>query len=630
MDTRERMQMPGGYMGRILWVDLASQRVDDESLPADLLRDYLGGYGVGVRLIYQRQRPGVKPLGPDNILGVATGPLTGTPALIGSRFVVMGRSPLTGTWGDANCGGHFGPALKAAGYDALFFLGQAERPLYLLLDDGRAELRDAGTLWGKDTAQVEEALRAEFGKKAQVACIGPAGEKLSLISAVINDKGRAAGRSGLGALMGSKRLKAIVARGNRPVPLANGDRARALRRAYLKTLDHPTARSLREYGTCGGLESSVRRGDAPVKNWAVAGLEHFPKAAALSGESVVRYQTKRYGCWGCPISCGGLVEVAAGPYATRGHKPEYETLAAFGSNCLNDSLESIVRLNDLCNRYGLDTISAGSVIAFAMECYERGLLSVRDTDGIELRWGDAEAILAMTEKVARREGFGEVLADGVRAAAERIGKGAEEFAVHLQGQELPMHDPRFSPGYATTYLLDATPGRHTQGGAAYGRLPGVEVPVPPRRQCSGKAELQRTLGNLFHVVNAAGLCTFGVMCIDVHSVPEFLAAITGWEVTMEECDRTGERIGTLRHLFNLREGLNPLAFPVPGRMVGKPPLPDGPLAGVTVDLEIMVREYLGLMGWDTATALPGRERLEELGLGFALEDLRVLYGEEGR
>jgi len=269
-------------------------------------------------------------------------------------------------------------------------------------------------------------------------------------------------------------------------------------------------------------------------------------------------------------------------------------------------------------------------MAFALECFEKGLISLGDTEGLELRWGDTEAILALTERLARREGFGEVLADGVQRAAERIGGEAAELAVHLHGQELPMHDPRFSPGYATTYLLDATPGRHTQGGAAYGRLPGLEIPVPPRRQPQGKAELQRFLSDLFHVVNAAGLCTFGVMCMDIRSVPQFLSAVTGWDVTMEECQETGERIGTLRHLFNLREGLNPLAYSVPGRMVGRPPLTDGPLAGVTVDLETMVREYLELMGWDLRTALPRRERLEALGLGFALEDLAALYQKEDR
>lgn len=617
------MPVPGGYAGRILWVDLSTGKMDEESTPPEDLRAYLGGYGLGARLIYSRQAPGADPLGPENILGVATGPLTGTPAIIGSRFVVLGKSPLTGTWGDANCGGQFGPALKAAGYDAVYFTGQSERPVYLLLDHGQAELREASGLWGKDTAETEDVLRGELGEKAQVAAIGPAGEKLSLLACVINDKGRAAGRSGLGALMGSKKLKAIAARGNEPVPLADGARARELRRLYLKELEGPMVDSLRQYGTGSDTAWSVKKGDAPVKNWAVAGTEHFPGAERISGESVVAYQTRRYGCWHCPISCGGLVRVESGPFASQGHKPEYETLAAFGSNCLNDDIESIIKLNDICNRSGLDTISAGSAVAFAMECYERGLISTRDTGGMELRWGDTEAILAITEQIARREGLGEVLADGVQRAAERVGGGASEFAVHLHGQELPMHDPRFTPGFGTTYLLDATPGRHTQGGAAYGRLKGVEVPVPPRKQYQGKAEAQRFLGNLFHVVNAAGLCTFGTMCLDVDSVPRFLSAVTGWDIDMGECQQTGERIGTLRHLFNLREKVNPLAFDVPGRMVGRPPLGGGPLAGITIELETMVREYVELMGWDLQTAVPSLERLEALGLGFALQDVEA-------
>lgn len=616
---------PGGYMGRILWVDLSSGRIEEECPSPEELRAYIGGYGIGARLIYTRQRPGRDPLGPENILGLGTGPLTGTPAIIGSRFVVMGRSPLTGTWGDANCGGQFGPALKAAGFDSVYFTGQSEKPVYLLLDQGRAELRDAAALWEKDTAETEDLLHQELGHKAQVACIGPAGEKLSLVSCIINDKGRAAGRSGLGALMGSKRLKAIAARGNKKTPVADGDAVQALRKAHLKELQGPMSKSLSQYGTCADTAWSVKKGDAPVKNWSVAGAEHFPGAEKISGDAVIAYQTRKYGCWHCPIACGGLVKVAEGPYATEGHKPEYETLAAFGSNCLNDDVESIIKVNDICNRYGLDTISTGSAVAFAMECYEKGLISVKDTDGIQLRWGDTEAILAITEQIARREGIGEVLADGVQRAAGRIGRNSAEFAVHVHGQELPMHDPRFSPGFGTTYLLDATPGRHTQGGAAYGRLSGIDIPVPPRKQYQGKAEAQRFLGNLFHVVNAAGLCTFGTMCMNVNAVPRFLSAVTGWDVDTDECQQTGERIGTLRHLFNLREGISPLDHSAPGRMVGLPPLNDGPLAGVTIDLDIMVQEYLELMGWDLQKALPQKQRLEDLGLGFALGDLADLY-----
>ncbi|MDO8691302.1 MAG: aldehyde ferredoxin oxidoreductase family protein [Dehalococcoidia bacterium] len=622
--------VPGGYTGRVLWVDLTTGTLEVESPPVGALREYLGGYGLGVRLIYPLLKPGCDPLGPENILGVATGPLTGTPAIIGSRFAVMGKSPLTDTWGDANCGGQFGPALKGAGYDAVFFTGQSERPVYLLLDSGRAELRGASSLWGRDTATTAQLLKDTLGEKTQVACIGPAGEKLSLLACVMNDRGRAAGRSGLGAVMGSKSLKAIAVLGDAKTRLADGDRARQLRQEYLKALVGPAVESLRRYGTCADMARSVSKGDAPVKNWAVAGLDQFPGADKVSGDAVIAYQTRRYGCWHCPISCGGLVNVPQGPYAGEGHKPEYETLAAFGSNCLNDNLESIVRLNEICNRYGMDTISAGSSIAFAMECYEKGLISRNDTDGLDLRWGNAEAMVAMTERMGRREGFGEVLADGVKRASERIGGASSEFAVHVQGQEPAMHDPRYTPGFATTYVLDATPGRHTQGGSAYGRLPGAQVPVPRRMEYSGKAEAQRFLGNLFHVVNSAGLCTFGTMCIDVNSVSQFLSAVTGWDITMEECLETGERIGALRHLFNLREGLNPLGYRLPGRMVGRPPLAEGPLAGVTVDLDTMVQEYLGLMGWDQRTAWPGRERLEALGLDFALAGLAPRYESEDR
>jgi aldehyde:ferredoxin oxidoreductase len=320
------------------------------------------------------------------------------------------------------------------------------------------------------------------------------------------------------------------------------------------------------------------------------------------------------------------VVVEEGQYATEGHKPEYETLAAFGTMTLVDDVEAIIKANDLCNRYGFDTISAGATLAFAMECFEQGLLSNKDTDGLDLRWGNAPAMIAMLEKMGCREALGDLLADGVQRAAERIGGQATELAIHIQGQELPMHDPRYLPPLGLSYWLDATPGRHMQGGHW-----GYDLPRATRTRLgimdsddkywyTGKAEPYRKVTDIIHVVNCAGLCQFGYECMDVQYVPDFLAAVTGWDLTLDECLEIGERITNARHLFNLREGLNPLHFELPGRMLGKPPLDAGPLAGVEVDVKTPASEYLAVREWDPVTTMPSTGKLAELGLERFLDD----------
>ncbi len=538
--------MAGGYMGngsaKILFVDLSDGSMKEEFFGEEILRKFIGGYGLAAKIMYDRQESGVEPLGPKNMLGFLTGPLTGTPAIIGSRYVVVGKSPLTGTWGDANSGGDFGPYLKFAGYDGVFFTGVSMKPVYLFIDNGKPELRDAGWLWGKDTNETEDMLQERHGSKTHIACIGPSGENLSLISCVINDKGRAAGRSGLGAVMGSKKLKAIAVIGDMEVPLADKAKAQELRRSYLPRVNVGFADTLKKYGTAGITAGSSESGDTPAKNWGDAGSEVFPNASAISDDAVIAYQEKKYACWHCPIACGGHVKVESGPFASIGHKPEYETLGSFGTMCLNDNVESIIKLNEICNRMGLDTISAGCTIAFAIECYENGLITKDDTDGIELKWGNAEAIVAMTEKLAKREGFGAVLADGMKVASDKIGKGSEQYAVHFGGQEVPMHDPKFTPGLTTTYILDATPGRHTQGGELIAPPEGIELPKFERAIYTGRAEFQRTLVNLMHIVNAAGLCMFGYISMDVNAIPDFMTAVTGWNFTLDDCQITGERI----------------------------------------------------------------------------------------
>lgn len=455
--------MLGGYMGRFSWANLTDGTMREEIPDEALLRDFVGGYGVGARLLYDRTQPGTDPLGPGNVLGFITGPLTGTPTPTGTRWTVVGKSPLTGTWGDASASGFFGVALKQAGYDAVFFTGIAERPVYLYLDDGRAELRDASRLWGLDCYEVEDWVKAKLGDDVQAACIGPAGEKLSLIAAVIHYKGRAAARSGLGAVMGAKRLKMIAARGTWEVPLAHPEAVQALRRKYIKEISSGvgSADFYRETGTPGYTPTGILNGDSPTRNWGISVLA-FPDVEPLEFDRLLQHRVRRESCWQCPIACWGTTRVEYGGQTIEAHQPEYESASAFGSMTLNNDYPSLIKANELCNRYGLDTISGGACVAFAIECYEHGLIVPDDTGGIELAWGDHEAMNAMLEKLARREDFGDVLADGVKRAAERLGPVAEPFAMHIGGQELPMHDPRFEPGLGVIYKVDATPGRHTQ------------------------------------------------------------------------------------------------------------------------------------------------------------------------
>jgi len=614
--------MARGFMGKILNADLSTGRLSDEALDESLARRFLGGYGLGAKLLYDRMPPGVDPMGPESLLGFFTGPLTGSPSIEGNRFVVVCKSPLTGTWGDANCGGTFGPHLKFAGYDGVLVRGIADRPVYLHIADGRAELRDAGFLWGKDSNETEDLLRGSLGDGVEVACIGQAGEKRSLIAAVMNDKGRAAGRSGVGAVMGAKRLKAITVSGSAPVPLADPARAAELRTIYLKR--HGGAHALFvKYGTIGITGGSAMSGDSPVKNWGGVGPVDFPSGAEkFRDETLIAYQDKKYGCWKCTMACGGHMSVKeAGPYqGAAHHKVEYETAAAWGTMTLTDNFPALIRLNELCNRYGLDTIAAGCTAAFAVECFENGILTTADTDGLELRWGNDRALVALCEKMGRREGFGDVLADGVKRAAERIGRGSERFAIHVHGAEVPMHDPKFQPGLATAYKLDATPARHTQG---HVDMPPVLEgwPEHDKYAWAGKGELHKRCSNMVHVVNAAGVCLFAYLSYDWNFIPDFLTAVTGWPIDTDECDRIGERIADIRHAFNLREGLNPIRFEVPSRIVGDPPQTTGNVRGITVDIDTQVREYCAAMDWDPSTGRPSRERLLALGLEEVAHDL---------
>ena len=612
-----------GYNGKILFVDLTSGSIKEESLPEQVYHDYIGGVGLGARILYERMKPNADPLGPDNMLGFLVGVLTGT-GIHGARFQVVTKSPVTGGWGDANSGGSFAPELKAAGYDGVFFSGVSAKPVYVFLNDGKAEIRDASHLWGKDTVETEDSLREELGdNRVRTACIGPAGEKQSLL-ACIRHEGSASGRSGVGAVMGSKRLKAFVVRGTKKVPLAEPERFATLRKEYLKSVketEHPFVEIWKKWGTCGVTTSAVESGDAPTKNWAVYGAETFPTYKKLDGDEVIKYVVKKHACTGCPMGCKGWVRVDQeyGGYA--GGKLEYETVALLGASCLIDNIEAVGKGNDLCNRFGLDTIGTGSVVAFAMECYEHGIITKEDTGGLELTWGNSDAMVRLVEQIGQREGFGAVLADGSAPAAERIDKGAEKYAMHIGGQDIPAHDPRVSVSVGWGYVCDPTPGRHTATIAAKIYYSGLDFPeskelgLPPLEDpfdLDENAKVYAICSDMERFWWAAGLCAFA-WWPETLPLVEAVRAVTGWQdFDLQEVLKTGRRIQTLRQAFNIREGVKTSQWRLPKRLTEVPN--QGPFAGRGIDADAMKKMGYASLGWDSNTGKPLDSTLVELGL----------------
>lgn len=623
-----------GVMGKVLWVDLTSGQITVENVDERYYRDYIGGYGIAARMLYDRMPAGVDPMGPEAIFGLTTGPLTGTHAITGNRFTAVGKSPKTGTWGDANCGGNFGPALKFSGYDAVFFSGISSEPVYLYIRDGNAELRDATPYWGNG-ADIEAELTKVLGDDVRVAWIGEAGENKNLMASIMNDNGRAAARSGLGAVMGSKNLKAVAVAGSQEVPVADDEALKELVSRLMRNAreeNSPAYQLFTTFGTSGLAAQSAWSGDSPVKNWAGTGEIDFPGAGKISDVAYKPYEVRRSGCWRCAIRCGAHLSVSEGPYATEGayqHRPEYETIAAFGSMLLMDDLEALLKINELCNRFGMDTISVGSTVAFAIECFENGIIDIEQTHGLELKWGNAPAIVETVRQIGKRVGFGAILADGSAKAAERIGGRSHEYALHVHGEEAGMHDPRYSPGMALSYHLDATPGRHTAGGTGEMEFfTGEDVlPLPEpfnvgKHDYAKKGPAHRMMVNGRQVINCAGACIFSDFLVPPDTLMRELSLVTGEPWDVQRVQVVGERIATLRHAFNLREGLNPVDdFTLPQRYLDGSDLHGGQGKGVVVDVDSMRGSYFAEVGWDQKTAVPSVESLRALGLDGLVEDL---------
>jgi len=602
--------------GRLLTVDLSDGRIYEDEIPMGWIEGFIGGSGLAARLLWDHLHPQVDPLGPENPLLFITGPLTGTAGPAVGRFTVCARSPATGLWGESNCGGFWGPELRFAGYDALLIRGRAPEPVYLWIHDGRAEIRPAGHLWGQDPYTVQARVREEVGDPlARVAAIGLAGENRVPFALILCDHGRVAGRTGMGAVMGSKNLKAVAVRGSRPLPLARPQEFHALRAQANRALrDDNLTRVFRETGTAGAAEYFELLGSMPKRYY---GQGAWEGAARISGAAMAETILSGVSaCHACVIACGRVVTIPEGPYArTKGKGPEYETIAAFGPNLLNDDLQAIVHLGDLCDRYGLDSISMGNVLGLAYLLFEQGRITERETGGLALRWGDIRPVETLIIQTARREGFGALLALGARGLARALG--AEELAVEVKGLEVPYHDPRGVSGMALSYATSPRGACHNQSDFFMVELgqsnEELGIPYLDRHQIEGKARYVAIHQDWRTVCNSLVLCYFANVAPS--TALALLNAAMGWEWELPRMLEAGERAWQLKRVINGRLGAARADDRLPKRLLE--PLPDGGAAGFVPDLETMLREYYEVRGWDPATGQPTRETLQRLGLAFA-------------
>ncbi len=616
--------MAGGYNGKILRVNLSAHSLSVERVDESFCRKYLGGAGFVAGFLWREMPAKADPLGADNRLIFALGPLTGSQLPGGARNCVGAKSPLTGGIAKSEVGEFWGVELKRAGYDAVIVEGCAEKPVYLWVHDGEAEIRDARHLWGRETKETQQALRDELGdRQVRVAMIGPAGEKLVRYACIMNGLYDAAGRGGLGAVMGAKNLKAIAVRGRRMPRIAEPGRVKELRAWLLANMTRiPILRDFHEFGTGAAMGIFETSGNLPVRNFR-DGL--FPGVKRIDARVLKsRIGVGMDACFGCPVRCKKTVRVEE-PYpvdpAYGG--PEYETLAALGSNCGIDSLEAIARGNQLCNAHSLDTISTGSTIAFAMECFEKGLLTIKDTDGIELRFGNAEAMLRVIELIARREGIGALLAEGVAEASRRLGGEAPELAMQVKGLDAGMHEPRLKPALGLGYMVNPHGADHCcnvhdtlyVAGRDLKELEplGILEPFPLDDIGPRKVALFR-LGQMKQIVlDCLVVCEF--LSYSYQQLADAVAAVTGWDTGIMEQLRVAERVLTIARLFNIREGFTAADDRLPPRFFQ--PKTDGALADKPLDaakMESARRYYYTLMGWDAESGVPAPEKLEELGI----------------
>lgn len=616
-----------GYNGKILRVDLSGGAVSIEEPDEDFYRRYIGGEGFVSYFLLRELGGGEDALGPENKLIFATGALTGVPIAGSGRNSVGAKSPLTNGYGSAEVGGYWGAELKHAGYDAIIIEGKSESPVYLWIEDGKVEVKDARHLWGKTTGECQKLIQEELGDRGvRVAQIGVAGENKVRYACVINDLSHAAGRTGMGAVMGSKNLRAIAVRGHQKIELADARTVSSLARRLRDDLKINSSADLSENLTAQLLTPLNMAGGLPTRNFQQGVFEGADKisAAAIKKNILVGQR----GCYACLIRC--KPEVATGePYnvdPTYGG-PEYETLASLGSNCGIDSLEAIAKGNELCNAYGLDTISTGASIAFAMECFEQGILTEKDTGGLRLNFGNAEAMVQLVEMIARREGIGKVLADGVARAASAFGKGAENFALHVKGQEIPMHEPRLKQALGVGYTISPTGADHNHNIHDTGlaievsdkyRALGIFQPLPCHDLSPAKVRML-VYGSLWdHTLNCLVFCNFIPLALD--QMADLVRGVTGWNTTVWELMKLAERCIAMARVFNIREGMTKGDDYLPRRFFT--PFTSGPLKGVSIDegeLKQAIDTYYAMVGWDRVSGVPTLAKLQELGIEWVAE-----------
>ena len=599
----------GGWNGTILRVNLSNGEIKKEPLNMDHARAYIGGRGLGTKILYDEIDPGkVDALGPENKLIMATGPLTGTSAPTGGRYMVITKSPLTGAIACSNSGGYIGAEIKFAGYDFLIFEGKAKEPVYLWIHNDQAELRPAGKIWGMTTDKAEPALKEATHPDAKVCGIGPAGEQLALTAAVINDTARAAGRSGVGAVMGSKNLKAVVVRGTNSVKVARPKEYLAACLAFARKMaaNPVTGQGLPTYGTPILVNVINAHGFFPTKNFQFGQLDGADK---ISGETIHdTILTRNKGCFACTIACARVTEIKEGPYKGSGEGPEYESAWAIGASCGVTDLAAVTKANWLCNEYGMDTIEAGVTIATAMELFERGYIPEREI-GRPLRFGDGAAMVAMMEAMGKREGFGDILALGGYRVAERYGH--PELFMGVKKQAFPAYDSRGAQGMAVGYATANRGACHLRAYTISVEVFGIPQKMDPFA-IEGKAGVAKLFQDVTAFVDSAGIClftTFGVGAEDIHSL---LEPATGAGYTVEECLKIGERIWNLERLFNQRAGITGKDDTLPPRIL-REPIPEGPSKGKVARLGEMLPEYYSLRGW-SPDGTPTREKLKELAL----------------
>jgi aldehyde:ferredoxin oxidoreductase len=618
------VNLVGGYVGKFLRADLSTSGIKEEKFSDDVLKDFIGGRGLGVKILYDELKPGINPLSPENKILVMTGPVTGTPSPGTGRWCSVTKSPLTGTIHDSQGGGDFGPYLKFSGFDGIIFEGASEKPVYLWLDDGNAEIKDASHLWGKDVFQTTDTIIKDHGdKNTRVACIGPAGENLVRFAAIMNDKHRAAGRGGHGAVLGSKKVKAIAVRGDKRPLIADDVTFKETTdkvRRKIKEMS-VTSESLPNRGTAFLVDVINEEGGYPTRNFQTS---VFSTADRTSGETLRdTLLIKDKGCWGCIIRCGRVTKVPAwSRFSGEGEGPEYESIWAHSAQCGVDNLEAISKANYLCNELGLDTIEMGNLIGLAMELYEKGYMEEEATRGVDLKFGNEQAIVEMTWRTAYRSGLGDDIAEGGVALAKKYK--APELFMGVKGQGLPAYDPRAFQGHGVGYATSNRGGCHLRAymiaAEVAGEVTGEKIKLDPLKT-EGKPKWLKIFQDLYGACDSLIVCKFNTFAVGAEEFAGLLTGATGWRYTAEDVMKVGERIYNLERAFNIREGFKGREEDTLPKRFLEDPIPEGPKKGQVLKLGEMLDEYYELRGWKDG--VPTKEKLKELGLEKASEDIGV-------